>query len=631
MCGLVTLISATPTHALGERANRMLEVIAHRGPDGRGLALFHCAEPCPPDGPADLALAHARLAIQDTSDAGLQPMHTDDGRFWLSYNGEIYNFRQLRSSLEALGHTFRSGCDTEVLLQLLAARGRAAIPTLDGQFAFCLFDRTENTLLLARDRFGIKPLYVWSPSPGSLCIASEIKAFTAHPEWHARLNRPRALDFLVRGLIDHVPGETMFEGVRQIPPGCSRLINLADPAAATDERWFDIATHAPPYPPDIGALLAESVRRRLVADVPVGSCLSGGIDSSAVVALASRAMKQHDPASSLQTIHARASLPELDESRYARAAADHAEAAIHEVVPEGSDLFDRLDELVWAQDEPFASPSIFAQFKVFELAGSLGLKVMLDGQGADEQLAGYHAFFKAALAEYFSRGRFAAAHVHAHGVKAMHGLGLVKQVAEATAALAPPAMRSRLRRAGLFRATDLSSGRCESWIDPFDAMPHGSRTVRGLAIDQLTRGSLPMLLHWEDRNSMHFGVEARVPFLDPDLVATSLALPTGDKIRRGVTKWALREAMRSTVPDLVLGRTDKVAFATPEKVWIRADARSLALLDQGIDAAAPFLTPDAPLRLRGMLNMTEGSAPYDNAVWRVICFGAWVERFGVEI
>lgn len=627
MCGLVTVIAAIPKQGLDAHARGMLDVIAHRGPDGRGLVAFHSTGPCEPDGPTNLVLAHCRLAIQDTSDAGLQPMYADDGRFWLSYNGEIYNFRRLRTSLEADGVRFNSGSDTEVLLHLLAAKGRAALPMLDGQFAFCFFDREANALLLARDRFGIKPLYVWSPSPGNLCVASEIKAFTAHPEWRPRCNRARALDFLARGLIDHVPGQTMFEGVRQIPPGCSRLLDLADPTAATDEQWFDIATHAPPEHPDIGALLASAVENRLVADVPVGSCLSGGIDSSAVVALASRAMKQHDPASTLQTIHARASLPQLDESRYARAAAEHAQADIHEVVPEGADLFDRLDELVWAQDEPFASPSIFAQFKVFEQAGALGLKVMLDGQGADEQLAGYHAFFKAALAEYFSRGRFAAAHIHAHSARRTHGTGLGRQVAEAVGTLVPVPLRRVLRT----RRWSVVPTNQRGWTDPFDAMPHGLRTVRGLAIDQLTRGSLPMLLHWEDRNSMHFGVEARVPFLDHDLVAASLALPTADKIRRGVTKWALREAMRGTVPDLVLDRTDKVAFATPEKIWIRADARSPALLDRGIEAAAPFLSEDAPQKLRGMLHMTDGSLPYDNAVWRVICFGAWVERFGVEV
>lgn len=620
MCGLVTIISARPRPALGRLADRMLGVILHRGPDGRGLAAFRGPDRVNADQPATIAFAHCRLAIQDISDAGLQPMATPDGRHFLSYNGEVYNFRRLRPALEARGVRFTSGCDTEVLLHMLADKGRASLPLLDGQFAFCHFDRDAGTVLLARDRFGIKPLYVWQPEPGMLCVASEIKAFSAHPDWKPRINRPRALDFLARGLIDHVPGETMFEGVRQIPPGCSRLVDIAEPDAAADERWFDIATHRPPKGGDIGSLLAASVEQELVADVPVGSCLSGGIDSSAVVALASRALKSRDNAFTLQTVHARPGLADIDESRFARLAADRAGAALHEVQPEGRELFDRLDELVWAQDEPFASPSIFAQFKVFEVAKALGLKVMLDGQGADEQLCGYHAFFKAALAEYFSQARFLAAHVHAHSVKALHGLALHSQVAQALGAFALPSVRARLRRDSLCKNE-------AGWTDPFDAMPHGWRTVRGLSIDQLTRGSLPMLLHWEDRNAMYHSVEARVPFLDHNLVAASLALPTADKIRRGVTKWALHEAMRGTVPDAILDRTDKVAFATPEAAWVRADERAAPRLERGLEAAADFLAPHAADRLRAML----AGGDYDNAVWRVICYGAWVERFGVDI
>ncbi len=770
MCGLVTIISANPVPGLGELAGRMLDLIAHRGPDGWGLAAFDQAEQVGTADSAAVALAHCRLAIQDTTEAGHQPMTTPEGRHWLSYNGEIYNFKNLRPELEEKGIHFQSGSDTEVLLHLLADRGLSALPRLDGQFAFCFYDREANTVLLARDRFGIKPLYLWSPSPGVLCIASEIKAFTAHPDWQPSLNTRRALDFLARGLIDHVPGQTMFADVRQVVPGTAITIDLNQWAQAPVARlaepcpdkgrqdaappcgmvcetstWFNIDNLPPPLEADIGSLLAQSVRSRLIADVPVGSCLSGGIDSSAIVALTARAMAEADSSVTLQTIHARATEPTLDESDHARTAAEAAGANLNEVTPKGSDLFDRLDDLVWIQDEPFASPSIFAQYKVMEQARALGLKVMLDGQGADEQLAGYHAFFKAALAEYFSRANFVAAHIHAHAAKAVHGFGLIAQVAEALASFAPPTIRTRLRRNSLVnsatdqssgqcseekredaetsrrveektegvddRATDQSSGQCsptpfhkggrlpaahgtsktkggrlpaahadstspegnpifpspapsgegaripeagggpealtrglvsgtaepntvepEKWLDPFDAMPRGSRTVRRLSLDQLTRGSLPMLLHWEDRNAMAFGVEARVPFLDHNLVAASLALPTCDKIRRGVTKWALRQALRGTVPDTILSRTDKVAFATPERSWLLSDPRWKDRLEEGLAIARPLLKPEAADRLRAMLTDSSDapdSPPYDNAVWRVICFGAWAKRWGI--
>jgi asparagine synthase (glutamine-hydrolysing) len=733
MCGLVTIIAANPVLGLGELAGRMIELIAHRGPDGRGIAAFDQTGQVGSGDSAAIALAHCRLAIQDTTDAGHQPMGIADGRHWLSYNGEIYNFKNLRTELEEKGIRFNSGSDTEVLLHLLADQDKAALPRLDGQFAFCFYDRDANTLTLARDRFGIKPLYLWSPDPGALCIASEIKAFTAHPDWNPRLNTHRARDFLERGLLDHVPGETMFADVHQVIPGTAITINLNQwareptqmvaraPRPCETNTWFNLKKQPPPPESDIGSLLAQSVRSRLIADVPVGSCLSGGIDSSAIVALTAQALQETGSGTALESIHARATEPGLDERDHARTAAEAAGAMLHEVTPEGSELFDRLDELVWAQDEPFASPSIFAQYKVMEQAKSLGLKVMLDGQGADEQLAGYHAFFKAALAEYFSRANFVAAHIHAHTAKAAHGYGLIKQIAEALSTFAPPTVRTRLRRNRITsatdqssghssgekredaessrrveeksegvddRATDQSSGQCshspppfptgegpessraegvtvfpspapsgggarvpeggggpealtrgqvsgttepKNWLDPFDAMPHSPRTVRGLSLDQLTRGSLPMLLHWEDRNAMAFGIEARVPFLDHNLVAASLALPTGDKIRRGITKWALRQSMRNLVPDSILDRSDKVAFATPERSWLQSDPRWAGRLEDGLEAASPLLKPEAADRLRAMLTDNPDAPPYDNAVWRVICFGAWARRYSLYI
>ncbi len=258
MCGLVTVISANPVPRLGELAGRMLELIAHRGPDGRGIAAFDQDGQVGSVDAATIALAHCRLAIQDTTDAGHQPMGTPDGRHWLSYNGEIYNFKNLRPDLEKLGVHFHSGSDTEVLLHLLARDGLtcrqggaassrpgshrlahnwlACLPRLDGQFAFCFYDRETNTVILARDRFGIKPLYLWKPDPGTLCIASEIKAFTAHPDWHPRLNTHRARDFLERGLIDHVPGQTMFADVSQVIPGTAITIDLDQWAQAPVDR-----------------------------------------------------------------------------------------------------------------------------------------------------------------------------------------------------------------------------------------------------------------------------------------------------------------------------------------------------------------------------------------------------------
>lgn len=641
MCGLVTILAPEPRRDLARTADRMAETIAHRGPDGRGLLALEST--CPPDAraeqivqpalnpaaPVRIALAHRRLAVQDTSEAGLQPMASADGSAILSFNGEIYNFRQLAHELTCEGVHFRTGCDTELLVELLAREGIECLPRLEGMFAFSLVDTRSGRLFVARDRFGIKPLYLWRAPQGELCIASEIKALTAHPDWRARANTPRVLDYLNRGVIDHVPGETLFADVCSLCPGTWAAFSLDDARQVDAGRWFDLEHASPPQGRSLADLLDRSVRQHLISDVPVGSCLSGGIDSSAIVALAARALHEKSPNANFHAIHARADDPHIDESASARQLAQHAHVQLHEVTPTGAELFDRLDQLVWAQDEPFGSPSIFAQFKLIQCARELGLKVMLDGQGADEQLCGYHAFFKAALAEHFASLHFLRAHMHAHAVRKLHGVGLVSQVAQALAGLAPSGVRSLLRtRLGTRKpllAHDPSSG---PGTDPFDALPHGWRSVRGFCLDQLLAASLPMLLHWEDRNSMHFGVEARVPFLNHDLVAHSLSLPTDAKLCRGVTKWALRESMRGLVPDAILDRTDKVAFATPEERWVRSDSRTPDLVAQGLDAASQWMTDRAREQVTASAN---GEGAYDNAAWRVLCFGAWVKRFDVQL
>jgi asparagine synthase (glutamine-hydrolysing) len=392
MCGLVTIISPNPDPRLADIARAMLDAIAHRGPDGSGVATFDHRSRTPLHRPATIALAHARLAIQDPSDVALQPMSTHDDQQHLSFNGEIYNFLELRQQLHLPASAFRSGSDTEVLLHLLTHFGPSALTQLDGMFALCFLNLHNNTLLLARDPFGIKPLYLWQASNGHLCIASEIKAFTAHPNWEGSLNRLRALDFLNRGLIDHT-NDTLFKGVLQLPAGSLSTIQLDRAPAVEPKVWHQIGqypTSTPTTP--LVETLATSVRLRMRSDVPVGSCLSGGVDSSGIVALAMRA-REASAAAPFHAIHARPLDGAADEWPSAEALASHVGCQLHQVRPQGTELFDRLDELVWAHDEPFSSPSIFAQFKVFEAARQLGLKVMLDGQGADEVFGGYHAFF----------------------------------------------------------------------------------------------------------------------------------------------------------------------------------------------------------------------------------------------
>jgi asparagine synthase (glutamine-hydrolysing) len=635
MCGIAAIFSPEPDPALHARAERMLDLLRHRGPDDAHVVGFGPGDPADrpaaPGDPVTVALAVNRLAIQDLSPAGRMPMADPTGRWWIAYNGEIYNFLELRPELERAGPPFRSRGDTEVLLRLLARDGVRALRQLDGMFAFLLYDRVTGQVTAVRDRFGIKPLYYHVEADGSLAFASEIKAFTAGAGWRATLEPARARDYLARGLVDHTP-QTMFAGVRQVPPG--HLVTFdagAPPATLAPERWFGLEPHRPPDPSEswpgrMRELLAQSVTRRLRADVDVGSCLSGGLDSSAIVCLAAEARRAAATETEQLTFTARGRDP--DEWPFATMAARHAGARPIAVSPRAEGLLAELDDLVWTQDEPFASPSIYAQSAVFRAAREHGVTVMLDGQGADEQLAGYHIFFRSHLHELLRRGRWGEAGRVVRARRRVHGLPVAGQLAKALELVVPGALARRLRPGGLVNTVVDAERLAAGWRDPYLGMPGRRGGVPGLSIDLLTAGSLPPLLHWEDRNSMAHSVEARVPFLCPAVVGFVLGLPSAAKLDGATTKVILREAMAGRVPDAILERTDKVAFATPDAAWLGPEhaERVHPVLAAAIDAAGGIIRTDGAALLRAMV---DGRRPYDPILWRVICFGAWRRRFGV--
>lgn len=631
MCGLLAIFTNDPSSNLAPHAMEMLRTMRHRGPDDTHLVSFVRGSLTPSDQPADTALGLNRLAIQDLSQAGRQPMSDPTGRYWIVFNGEIYNFLELRADLQARGEQFVTGTDTEVLLRLLSMRGIEALALLDGMFAFVLLDTHERRVTAVRDRFGIKPLYYWRSPKGDLCIASEIKAFTAHPEWNPTLNRQRAFDFLSRGLIDHT-AETMFEQVEQIRGGHLATFQLADLDSFRVSDWYELlpssfAGSTARAAQEWLSLFDDSVRLRLRADVAVGSCLSGGLDSSAIVCSASHELLKSSPSTNQKTFTARNSDPTQDEWSYARAVADVAQVEALEVYPDGAELLDRLDELVWIQDEPFASTSIYAQYCVFRAAHRHGVTVMLDGQGADEQLAGYHSFFKVRLLELLRRGRLIQFLGELRNISNVHKYPMLRLVAQTLSALRPirsPGSRriaSRLLNAPAFG---------DHLPDPFHIMPGQQRGVRAFSLEQLQAGSLPMLLHWEDRNSMAHGIEARVPFLSHHLVEFVLGLPSELKIRGAMTKVILREAMTDRLPQSVLNRTDKIAFATPEASWMCSNPtnRVQTRLDESVDLMGSLLVANSRELLDSMIR---GETPYDPWLFRIMCFGAWIRRFNVAL
>lgn len=632
MCGIFGSIGFEPD-------SRRIDIVTHRGPDGRGWEIFDS-----PKGP--VALGHRRLAIIDTSDAGLQPMCDASQRYWLVFNGEIYNYVELREELRAKGEIFVSDSDSEVLLRAYIFWGEDALPRLRGMFSFLIWDARDRKLFAARDRYGIKPLYMVATRHG-VAFGSEIKQLLGLAGVSGCMNIARVHDFLASGISDHT-AETMFEGVFQLRGGESVTIDASSDVAlqAQPRRWYPAAVGQIFLSEDEAAarfrdLLTESVRLHLRSDVPIGSCLSGGLDSSAIVSLMAQMMDPGAGGTRVNTVSACFAEKSVDEKPFMDAVVAHAHADPHYIFPRAEDVFQRASDITWHQDEPFGSSSIFAQWCVFEEARRVGVKVMLDGQGADEQLAGYHTAFAYRIAEMLRVGRVDAAMKTVVARKRELGAPMLGQLLTAALALAPEPMTVRLRNA----YHQIKQG---GWLDTEVIRSKGNRLtavqeariraglepvvdIRSLCLAMTYATNLPMLLHWEDRNSMAHSIEARVPFLDHPLVEFSLALGNCHKIEGASTKTVLRRAMKGIMPNVIINRRDKLGFATPEQAWLRGPLKRQAM--DGIEKTLslyPTLLNAKAVR-QNAARMLDGSEPLDFSLWRIINLGIWGQRFGVGL
>jgi asparagine synthase (glutamine-hydrolysing) len=622
------------------RDAKHIDLASHRGPDARGWRVFDTVQ-----GP--LALGHRRLSIIDLSDAAAQPMSYADDRYWITYNGEIYNYIELREELAAAGFGFRTSSDTEVLLAAYAHWGEAALDRLVGMFAFVLWDGVAETVFAARDRFAIKPLYFYV-NPRGVAFASEIKQLTALPEFSAKLNLARAYDFLSAGIMDHTT-ETMFDGVGQLQGGeCVRLrLHSWDPTEALAvRRWYGIVEPGTlelcerSSAQRFAELLSQSVRMHLRSDVPVGSCLSGGLDSSSIVCLMARELDALGDGARVHSVSACYEVRAVDERPYMEMIVDRTNSTPHWCYPRVEDAYALAERITWHQDEPYGSTSIFAQWCVFEEASRAGLKVMLDGQGADEQLAGYHGCFPYYFATLVRQRRFVTLLRAMAERHAWHGVSFWEQVRAFLLPLAPHWLARWLRRERQALAQ-------HDWLNSEALRPHLVRSAFETARERIERppienlgdlcvvltqsSNLAMLLHWEDRNSMAHSIEARVPFLDHRLVEFTLALGDQHKIVGGDTKRVLRRAMFEVLPPRVRTRRDKLGFATPEEVWFRGQLREAVL--GGIEdtlARYPGLLNEHGVRAH-VAEMLDGRRPVDFSIWRIVNLGIWGRQFAVSV
>ncbi len=530
------------------KIEKMNSRLKHRGPDDEGIYVDE-----------EVSLGHLRLSIIDLSKNGHQPMSDCGERFYIVYNGEVYNFKELRAELESLGYSFKSNTDTEVILYSYIQWQERCLDRFNGMFAFAIYDSESKKVFLARDRMGVKPLYYYFKNKKFL-FSSEIPPLLEH-EVDTAPNKKIIKDFLLYNISDH-SDETFFEGIKKIPRGCYATFDLKRSELEIKE-WYDIRYEEKftgKYEDAISIfrdLMENSVDIRLISDVPVGTCLSGGIDSSTIACLINRSMK-------IKTFSAVYDDFERDESKFISIVSEKTGMANYRVRPTPEKLQKDLLKIIELVGEPFPSASIYAQNCVQELAKKNGVTVVLDGQGADELLAGYHyflGFYLVDLLKGFKLRRFAS-----EWYNLIKGGNYRIAIQFSLYLLLPIFIREEifLRESLLSRDLMNDTNATTEYFNNFS-----NCTSLSQSLEFHLKYRLEQLLKWEDRNSMGNQTESRVPFLDYRIIEFVSGLPDDFIIRGGRTKALLRDAMTDVVPLEILQRRDKIGYETPDAHWLK--------------------------------------------------------------
>ncbi|HNP40671.1 MAG TPA: asparagine synthase (glutamine-hydrolyzing) [Nitrospira sp.] len=567
MCGIAVAIGLNGRPVERAAVERMAKSLLHRGPDDGGIYM---------DGA--VGMGFRRLSILDLSEAGHQPMVSQDGQYVLVFNGEIFNYVELRDELRKLGYQFRSSGDSEVLLAAYREWGRECLPKLNGMWAFVIYDRRHRRLFGSRDRFGVKPLY-YSRDHTVIQFASEIKALRASGYQRVGINWRIASRFLLEGRLDS-HNETFYDGIEQIPPGSGFEVGL-DGAWHQWTFWTLDAlpkTIAPDPAATFGDLFEDSVRIRMRSDVPVGVCLSGGLDSTAIICAAAR---HRDESAGTQPESLQAfcyMAKEFDESKYIADTLLQTHAQLRQLETSPAELWNDVRKVLWFQDEPVHTMTAVVGYQLMRLAASQGIRVVLNGQGADETIGGYSSYFQDYWVSLLQQGRVGAAwqavkaYTEAHG-----GNSRARMTAAASRCISWEMYKigsyrtwAQARRQARIRQNPWFSGDLTQHFISEDTPPSSAALSTALK-QSVISAPLPLYLRIEDRNSMAHSVEARLPFLDYRLVSFVCGLSDEWKVRGPWNKYVLREGMKGRIPESVRSRVDKMGFPTASKKWFAHD------------------------------------------------------------
>lgn len=614
MCGIAGMLSFQAAPIQQEQLQAMTEKLAHRGPDGSGTWLHPSAH---------VGLAHRRLAILDLSEEAQQPFHYLK-RYTIVHNGEIYNYIELKKQLQSMGYQFRSASDTEVVVAAFDRYREQCLQYFDGMFAFAIWDEQEEQLFIARDRMGEKPIY-HTKHNGVFFIASEMKAF-----WAAGApcdpDEQMMLWYLANGTAKNPlnPAQTFYKDIESLPPAHYMVVSKEKQeikkywTPLTGEVWSGSFNDAIEQ---FSELLTISVSRRMRSDVAVGSSMSGGIDSATIV---QQMLQQGGQPATFSAI-----FPgfENDESAYIRQLNEQFHTRHHTIIPSVNDWEKQLHWLMYHQEEPVSSMSVLAQWSVYQSAREQGVTVLLDGQGADEVLAGYEKYLPWYWQELWRHQDFSLLRQERKNT-ADHGIpvnwGYKNHLAALFPALATKQLQRKKQQACL-RLPMVSS----EWLETVRWNIDEEKTIEKIATlndrllsDQLT-GPLEELLRYADRNAMAHGVEVRLPFLQHELVEFLMRLPATFKIKNGYTKYLLRSFQQNRLPEAIVWRKRKVGFEPPQKKWMQETA-----LQELVMASKKWLVDERilqPMVLQQPLAPKSAYAP-NNYDWRYVCLSLLLQN-----
>ncbi len=572
MCGIAGIISKTNSTSLKEDVFAMSQAMKHRGPDGEGFSLFSNSKSIAAysnetpqvnkesrsflfnpnialqnvQSDFNIAFAHRRLSIIDLSESGHQPMCDTSSDYWISFNGEIYNYIELREELKSKGHVFVTQTDTEVVLEAYKEWGFECLQKFNGMFAFALLDKKNNQVFCARDRAGVKPFY-YSNTNNAFAFASEYKAFIKSKLVAFEINEVQQFDFIVNANLENTE-QSLFKGIHELKPGNYIIYNLNSHSFQIKSYYnlfsLRIEKSESELIETIEKKLVNAIKLRLRSDVEVGSCLSGGLDSTIIAGI----VKHLQPQKQMKLFTAVFPNETFDETNYAKLASEHVNGNWQTVSPTADEFFRDIEVLNYFQDLPVWSTSTYSQHRVMKLAAENNIKVVLDGQGADELFAGYSHHYMALWKEEFSFRKINDAKYTIPNAYKLFGKQLVKD-----------AFGLSVDYSNYFTENKKQFGKSKS------------EKIAPSLNEQLAndyKGRLKSFLKCEDRCSMAFGIESRVPFADDvELVDYLFSIEGNKKIKNGISKYLLREATKQYIPQQIYNRRDKIGFETPVKKW----------------------------------------------------------------